>query len=132
MKAVLDDDEKKELLTKMWKAYKRQKAQEADMGVEVKDDIERMSKVFKMALNGDLNRHDVDTLFPDEKTHTPGKCHKCDGTGKYAAHDVLFKFRHRDRRTDTAIVVCDCYEGQRHREVIKEMGKGRSKKGSRG
>jgi len=132
-KAVLDDVERKELLTTMWRSYKRQKAEEADVGVDVAADIDRMSKAFKMALHGELTIHDVDTMFPDvEKVPAPGMCHKCDGTGRYAAHDRLFKFRHRDRRAETAIVICDCYEGQRLREVIKDMGTGRKKKGSRG
>ncbi len=125
-----------ELLQGLWNMYMRQKDQEDGVGLEIAADIDRMRGVFKLAARGVLTDDEIDHRFSDKgKPHETGVCPKCRNTGMHYDRKAVFTFRASEGRTRaktaTGMVLCECFEGQRRRQTIKE-GPKKKKRGSRG
>lgn len=125
-----------DLLQGLWRMYMRQKDEENGVGLEIAADIDRMRGVFKLAARGVLTNDEVDHRFTDKsEPHKTGVCPKCRNVGLYYARAAVFIFRGSEGRTRektaTGMVLCECFEGQRRRQAIKE-GPKKKKRGSRG
>ena len=114
-----------ELLQGLWKMYMRQKDQENGVGLEIASDIDRMRGVFKLAARGVLTDDEIEHRFVDAaEPHKTGVCPKCRNVGVYYYRDARFLFRGSEGRTREkiapAMVLCECFEGQRRRQIIKD------------
>ena len=121
-----------ELLQGLWKMYLRQKDDEEKAGIDTKADTDRMRALFNMAAAGErLSYTDIEEEFSGgEPEAKPGMCPLCRNTGVHYKHNAQFVLHGRAKRAP-AMVVCDCFEGRRLREAIRN-GPQRKKRGSRG
>lgn len=123
-------DVRRSILTMLWKMYSKQKASEAESGVDVTEDMARMKDWFRSAMKGEASKKDMVELFGEAPK--PSGCPKCGSDGWYFSESAYFE---RTGPKGAPIViqgpgmrVCQCPAGGRKNQAIRDHGKSLIKK----
>ena len=124
---------KQELFSLLWKLYKNQKNDEANVGIDTEDDTNRMRAWFQASDRGETTHEKLeDTFGPDPIRGNPSMCARCGGEGWY--HSQKAQMRRRAPNGESRIVevpgmvVCTCPSGRMKNETIRKHGKAPEKK----
>ncbi len=134
----------REVLTYIWRMYRRQKDAEAEAGVDTAADMNRMRAWFQHAAQGKSTPEELERRFPDEPSNegrSEGSyedcpdCPDCRGTGIYFSRSTkksrLRRAGGREVTEVQGVVTCTCVAGHRKLEAIKNLGKPKKKKSRR-
>ena len=127
----MDNIDTKETFGMIWNMYRRQKDAEAEVGVEVADDMNRMRAWMQSCVKGASTDDKLEETFgPDPVDNTAGKCVRCGGEGWYFSREARMQRRSRTGGYEDVrvpgMVVCMCFYGQELNQQIAKIGRKKS------
>ena len=133
----MKDIDKKETFGLVWKVYRMQKDEEARVGIDTEDDLNRMRAWFQENDKNQTTHQQLEDRFgPDETKGNPAMCARCGGEGWYHSQKAMMRRRAPNgeyRMVETpGMVVCTCPSGRMKNETIRKHGKVKKKAPARG
>lgn len=125
------DPELLAVLDSRWAAYLRQKQDEAETGLFVKDEVEQMRKLFRRAAAGELTAEEIEWKYPRRVSRNPLVCVNCDDRGFYYRINAVFFRGDFRERSAPAMVICGCPQGDRKKLAAANHGQPKTRRGAR-